>query len=419
MKHKKILNEEETRHFMHQIISALQYLHNDKKIIHRDLKLGNLFVNKNMDIKMGDFGLATQIDFDGERKKTICGTPNYIAPEVLNSDGHSYEVDIWSLGVLMYTFIVGIPPFETKEVKSTYKKIKNNDYQFPPNIKISDDAKEVIIKMLSSDPNSRPKINDILEFEFFKKKGECPKSLIEYSEFYISTNRESTTTKSINENKKMRIEKPIPFRTLENDNVKEEKKEKLKKETKLEEYPNIVQVTKYIDYSNKYGLAYKLSNGYIGAFYNDSTKIILNPNTKEVAYYDRIREKDYTYDKKILFNLSNYPEEHSKKVKLIVHFEKNLNSESLIKSPVKEGDVYIKKWSVINNCFLFKFNNNSYQLIFNDGFELYMNDEDKSLVFKNNGIKEVYDYEEIKTSNNKEFLKRLNLFDDILLTLNK
>lgn len=67
------------------------------------LKLGNLFLNKNMELKLGDFGLATKLEFDGEKKRTICGTPNYIAPEVLDGKvGHSYEVDTWSLGVIMY-----------------------------------------------------------------------------------------------------------------------------------------------------------------------------------------------------------------------------------------------------------------------------------------------------------------------------
>lgn len=87
---------------MLQVLDGLEYLHS-QKIIHRDLKLGNLFLNENMCVKIGDFGLATKIDFYGEKKKTICGTPNYIAPEILESKGHSYEVDVWSFGVIMYT----------------------------------------------------------------------------------------------------------------------------------------------------------------------------------------------------------------------------------------------------------------------------------------------------------------------------
>lgn len=66
------------------------------------LKLGNLFLNENMEIKLGDFGLATRLEYNEEKKKTICGTPNYIAPEILEGKGHSYEVDVWSVGVIMY-----------------------------------------------------------------------------------------------------------------------------------------------------------------------------------------------------------------------------------------------------------------------------------------------------------------------------
>jgi len=93
------------------------------------LKLGNLLLSDKMEIKLGDFGLATRVEYDGEMKKTICGTPNYIAPEILeNKSGHSYEVDLWSLGVVLYTMIIGKPPFETNDVKTTYKKIKMNSY---------------------------------------------------------------------------------------------------------------------------------------------------------------------------------------------------------------------------------------------------------------------------------------------------
>lgn len=70
-----------------------------------------------MKIKIGDFGLASKLEFEGEKKRTICGTPNYIAPEILEAkNGHSYEVDIWSLGVIIYTLCVGKPPFETNDV---------------------------------------------------------------------------------------------------------------------------------------------------------------------------------------------------------------------------------------------------------------------------------------------------------------
>jgi polo-like kinase 1 len=130
------------------MLSAIKYMHKNK-IIHRDLKLGNLFLSEKMEIKIGDFGLATKVEFEGERKRTVCGTPNYIAPEILESkNGHSYEVDIWSLGVIIYTLLIGKPPFETNDVKSTYRRIRMNAYSFPEHIPISNGAKNLITRIL-------------------------------------------------------------------------------------------------------------------------------------------------------------------------------------------------------------------------------------------------------------------------------
>ena len=120
-----------------------------------------------MEVKVGDFGLAAKIDFDGERKRTICGTPNYIAPEVLEGKtGHSYEVDVWSLGVIIYTLIIGKPPFETTDVKTTYDRIKKNSYSFPDHVPISDAARELITRILSKDPARRPVLDEILNHDF-------------------------------------------------------------------------------------------------------------------------------------------------------------------------------------------------------------------------------------------------------------
>ena len=81
-------------------------------------------LSENMELKIGDFGLAAKLESLGERKKTICGTPNYIAPEILEGKGHSYEVDIWSMGAILFALLYGRPPFETSDVKKTYKRIK-------------------------------------------------------------------------------------------------------------------------------------------------------------------------------------------------------------------------------------------------------------------------------------------------------
>jgi polo-like kinase 1 len=148
------------------------------RVIHRDLKLGNLFLNDKMEVKIGDFGLATKLEFDGERKRTICGTPNYIAPEVLEGkQGHSYEVDIWSLGVIIYTLIIGKPPFETSDVKTTYKRIRMNAYNFPENVAISDQARSLITLILNNDPSKRPTVDEILMHEWMNHLGTIPRLL--------------------------------------------------------------------------------------------------------------------------------------------------------------------------------------------------------------------------------------------------
>jgi polo-like kinase 1 len=177
LKRRKRLTELEVQSYVIQMINGLKYLHG-RKIIHRDLKLGNLFLNDKMELKLGDFGLAAKLEFDGEKRRTVCGTPNYIAPEIIEGKtGHSYEVDTWSLGVIIYTLIVGRPPFETSDVKLTYKKIKACSYTFPEQSSISENAKDLIIKMLNLDASKRPSLDDILQHPFLKSGVNVPKLL--------------------------------------------------------------------------------------------------------------------------------------------------------------------------------------------------------------------------------------------------
>ncbi|KAK2462634.1 hypothetical protein APHAL10511_005367 [Amanita phalloides] len=168
LRSRRSFTEMEARVFMVQLIGACHYMHTHQ-VIHRDLKLGNLFLDARMNIKVGDFGLAALIENPGERKKTICGTPNYIAPEVLfdTVNGHSFEVDTWSVGVILYTLIVGRPPFQTKDVKAIYKRIRDNDYDFPTRAPPSTYAQNLIQQILTPDPSSRPTLHEILDHSFF------------------------------------------------------------------------------------------------------------------------------------------------------------------------------------------------------------------------------------------------------------
>ncbi|OCF44225.1 PLK/PLK1 protein kinase [Kwoniella heveanensis CBS 569] len=168
LRRRKRFTEPEARFFLVQLIAACQYMH-QMNVIHRDLKLGNLFLDANMGVKVGDLGLAALIEKPGDRKKTICGTPNYIAPEVLfdTANGHSFEVDVWSVGVILYTLLIGKPPFQTKDVKAIYKRIRENRYEFPAEKQISQSAQELIMSILNTDPDKRPTLEAILSHKWF------------------------------------------------------------------------------------------------------------------------------------------------------------------------------------------------------------------------------------------------------------
>jgi polo-like kinase 1 len=166
VKRRKRLTEFEVKVYTLQMVRAVMFIH-QHNVIHRDLKLGNILISEDMHIKICDFGLSTRIRSVGEKRKTVCGTPNYIAPEVLEEQGHSYEVDIWSLGVIIYTLLVGKPPYEDDSVESTYDNIRNNRYSFP-NLDISEQARDLIEKILVLEPDRRLSLEDILSHEFLQ-----------------------------------------------------------------------------------------------------------------------------------------------------------------------------------------------------------------------------------------------------------
>lgn len=161
--------EPEARYLMVQILAGIQNLHQNS-IIHRDLKLGNIMLDENMHVKLGDFGLAALLKHPEERKKTVCGTPNYIAPEILydQGQGHSFEVDIWSVGVILYTLLVGKPPFQTPKVDEIYERIRQNAYEIPPQAGLSTEAIDLITRILTHNPAQRPTLVQIMNHAWFQ-----------------------------------------------------------------------------------------------------------------------------------------------------------------------------------------------------------------------------------------------------------
>ncbi|XP_035529264.1 serine/threonine-protein kinase PLK4 isoform X2 [Morone saxatilis] len=156
-------SEDEARHFMHQILKGMLYLHTHG-ILHRDLTLSNLLLTSNMNIKIADFGLATQLKLPNEKHFTMCGTPNYISPEVVTRSAHGLESDVWSLGCMFYAFLMGRPPFDTDTVKHTLSKVVLGEYEMPSHVSL--EAQDLIHQLLQRDPAQRPSLSAVLDHPF-------------------------------------------------------------------------------------------------------------------------------------------------------------------------------------------------------------------------------------------------------------
>ena len=174
IKKRKYLTLPEIRRFVVQICGAVKYLHH-RHIVHRDLKTGNLFLDANMNVKVGDFGLAallvTEREMEVKRRTTMCGTPNYLAPEILEKGkGHDEKVDLWAIGVIAYTLAVGKAPFHASTKEEIYKKLKSGTYAWPElstTTNQSSDLRNLVASLLVPE-EERPIPDQIVSQNFFK-----------------------------------------------------------------------------------------------------------------------------------------------------------------------------------------------------------------------------------------------------------
>lgn len=155
---KEFYNEMEARDVCRTLFSALDYCHN-KSVAHRDLKPENLLLASRDDdqmIKIADFGFAKKCK-STHCLLTQCGTPGYVAPEILSGIPYGTQSDMWSIGVIMYILLAGYPPFNGKNQKELFRLIRKGKYEFHEQFwgDISDDAKDLVSKLLTVDPNSR------------------------------------------------------------------------------------------------------------------------------------------------------------------------------------------------------------------------------------------------------------------------
>lgn len=441
-KRRKILSEPEIRYFVLQIAHACLYLHNNN-IIHRDLKLGNIFINDDMKLKLGDFGLATRVD-DAERKYTLCGTPNYLAPEILLKTGHSYQVDVWSLGCIVYTLAVGTPPFETPDLNDTYKRIKENQYTIPANL--SPPLRDFIESMLNADPDKRPTMTSILD-DTYLTGSYIPRSLP--TSCLTTAPRSHTGRLSIlpnalekmalnNQNELHNLRSPLHPVTARNTESCRDKQKLLQKKDQLalptaqssskqnpaplymspsmrkRPHPDaapedtnlktlmkllnetlikkristledgcsdaedpmaapIYWISKWVDFSDRYGLGFSLCDNSYGVRFNDVTTLMMlaTENQDQLQYIDATGGEYF-------FSKSNLPKELNKKVDLLKYFRNYMNkylANAGSKIREEEGMArlpYISDWFRTRTALVFYLTNGTLQIHFFDHVKLVL-----------------------------------------------
>ncbi|OUZ99490.1 Protein kinase domain [Macleaya cordata] len=179
------LTEKQAATYIASLSKALVYCH-EKHVIHRDIKPENLLLDHESyyillvvivqtedflqgRLKVADFGWSVQ---SRSKRHTMCGTLDYLAPEMVENRGHDYAVDNWTMGVLCYEFLYGAPPFEAETQSETFKRIMKVDYSFPPTPHVSVEAKNLIRSLLVKDPSKRLPLPKIVQHPWIIKNAD-------------------------------------------------------------------------------------------------------------------------------------------------------------------------------------------------------------------------------------------------------
>ena len=162
------LSEEVARFYAAELVVTLLHLH-ERQIVYRDLKPENILLDANGHLKLADFGFAKRVV---DKTWTMCGTPDYLAPEIIAGKGHDTAVDWWSLGVLIFEMLVGFPPFTDKDMSTLFRKIQEPEGLFIPPL-VSQEAADLIMRLLVVDPSRRlgnihPDVSDIRTHPWFR-----------------------------------------------------------------------------------------------------------------------------------------------------------------------------------------------------------------------------------------------------------
>jgi len=162
---KRPMKEKYAKKYMAQLVNGLKYLY-EMKIIHRDLKPQNIMITKDNIIKISDFGFARYFE-SNKMLNTLCGTPLYMAPEIICDNNYNNKSDLWSIGIILYEIIFGIRPYNGNNLTNLMKCINTSEINFPKKINISNDCKNLIKSLLTNDPIHRITWNDFFIHQWF------------------------------------------------------------------------------------------------------------------------------------------------------------------------------------------------------------------------------------------------------------
>lgn len=381
VKSKGHLSEAETVKILQDVLTGLCYLH-DNRIIHRDLKLENFLIGSDKKVRIADFGLSAKLDYDDEKKFTVCGTPNYLSPELLASTnhGHSYEVDIWAIGVCAFAMLTGTPPFETRRTKETYDHIKNCQYHFPYELKLSPQSKNFIRSILQLKPELRPSSYELQQHPFMQSLGPYPQPIVpdENKEKEKEKEREKDKEKDHEKEKVDKEHKERERTPYQKDKAKraenvpsnnQNQEAKVENNVFLKKYDNVsipdYCVSRFCDHSEKYGLGYLLVNGTVGAVFNDLSRMVMDPFEEFVQYYDDyqvhqptvLRKDDITQIKKLSI-LQKFAESLKKTKTLFTLPKHHLDKFSILH--------HVKYWARNDDATLFRMDDRNIQVNFKD-----------------------------------------------------
>ena len=347
---KKRISSQIVASLMKDIISATYFLHNmNPPIIHRDIKPENVLLAEKLTAKLTDFGWSNYIQED-EKRTTVCGTPIYLAPEIIKEQGHDEKVDIWCIGVLLFELATGTVPFPGNDIETLESNILKLKIQWPKDINI--EAKNLISKILKLDPNARISLPEMLNHHFitkyFPNASEClikPDESIKYKPFIISKDDPNNWDPVIHENK-------ININININDNIDDkDKKEKVqekvpvdnnkqkKKDFSLEDFKNlkekyqILEKEYYILKNNDNENKNKTGN----EEYVDNLKNILKEKEEKVAQLlslikskgDNNIDNNETYLKMKVDELEKENQTLQEKINRYENFIKSKNNEEI------------------------------------------------------------------------------------------